>query len=295
MNTLSKKIINSLSFFKYDIKKHYKLRRTLERKLFSVKNKSYLDTFVFCTTHNVRVRIFFPTIETTKAILYIHGGGWATGDINMYSDFCLKLTTTDSIVILVDYSLSPDVKYPVAINECIDIIKFIKETSFLNIDFNKLTLMGDSAGGNMVASINLLARDKKFFKINKQVLIYPLLQCDHSKTTKFKSVLENDNKWGLNSKSITSYLELYTSKENLNNKYINILNETNYKEQPISLIITAQYDILRDEGKLYGKKLKEHTSVLIECIDNTHGFLTSPLANKENKQCIEMIKNFLEQ
>ena len=155
--------------------------------------------------------------------------------------------------------------------------------------------MGDSAGGNIASVISIIASEKKEFKINKQILLYPMTYHIHDESCKFDSVKQNGNDYILTNKRIDNYLDLYVKdKKYLKTKYVSPLNADNLYNQPDTLIITASLDPLRDEGIEYGKKLmKFNNKVKMYQIDNIHGFFTLPINKKEIFECYNYINEFL--
>ncbi|MEG2322259.1 MAG: alpha/beta hydrolase [Bacilli bacterium] len=300
MKKFVKKIINKVSTIDLDTVNKYELERkfndithiTILKKLY----KS-INTYLFLNNKQIPIGIFFPKEETNKVILYFHGGGFISGNISNYNKVCSKLAVnTKTIVVSIDYPLAPEHPYPEAVNMCYDVVKyFITKKNILDVKAKNIILMGDSAGGNIAAVISLMARDKKEFKIKKQILIYPLIYHDHSSTSRFDSVITNGADWLLTCKRINDYMELYVNGQDVKNPYITPLNAKSLKHQPKTLIITAQYDPLRDEGEEYGQRLKLfNNKVIIKRIEDTiHGFFSFPIAQKEVIECYKWFNYFI--
>jgi acetyl esterase len=113
---------------------------------------------------------------TLPVIVYFHGGGWILGDFHTHERLVRELATeTKATVVFVDYSPSPEAKYPVAINEDYAVTKYVAEHAVdLNVDASRLAIAGDSVGGNMAAVVSLLAKEHNGPKISAQVLFYPV-------------------------------------------------------------------------------------------------------------------------
>lgn len=206
------------------------------------------------------IRIIRPKDNKSQlpAIMYFHGGGWILGDKNIYDRLVRELANgIQAAVIFVDFDRSPEAKYPIAIEEAYAATKYISENgNALNIDSSKLTIAGDSVGGNMAAVVTLLAKERGGPKINYQVLFYPVTDANFE--------TESYNKFSNN---------LWLSKEAMKwfwNAYLPDTNERkNYTASPLlasleqlkglppALIITNEYDVLRDEGESYAHKLIE--------------------------------------
>ena len=289
MKKITKKIITKLS--KIDI--DYKKERMLKDIIFTEKNIKYIDTYILVKDHNVKIRMFIPKI-IKQTILYFHGGGFATGNISNYSKTCNDLAiNTNSLVISVDYRLAPEYPFPNGLIDCYNVTKyFYSKDSFIK---NNIIIMGDSAGANIASVVSIIASEKKEFKINQQILLYPITYHIHDENSIFNSVKENGDNYILTNKRINDYLNLYVSdKKNLASKYISPLNADNLFNQPDTLIITASLDPLRDEGIEYGKKLlKFNNKVKMYQIDNIHGFFTIPINKKEINECYNYINEFL--
>ena len=172
----------------------------------------------------------------------------------------------------------------------------MKNTHLFNLKPRDITIMGDSAGGNLTAAIQLKARNTKDFKFSRQILFYPALQNNYSLNTNYKSVIENGKDYLLTRKNLEEYMNLYVvDKKDLINPYVSPLCETNFKHMPKTLIITAELDPLRDEGRKYAEILKEFKNkvIHIEYDGAIHGFMTNKFGKRFQKMAIEEVVNFL--
>lgn len=257
------------------------------------------DQHVVLDNHEIPVRLFFPLKEGTYPLLiFFHGGGFVTGNINSYSKVCTRMANfTNHIVLSVDYRLAPEHPFPAGIEDCYAVVKQVVSSNILfNHAVQEITLIGDSAGANLAAAVSLMARDRGDFKVDRQILLYPATYYDHSSNSPFPSVEENGYDYLLTSKRMMEYMELYVpNKKDLQNPYVAPLLAKDFSHQPDTLILTAEYDLLRDEGEAYGKKLEEAGNyVEIHRIpDSIHGFIAlSPLFS-EVKDCYTIINRFL--
>lgn len=160
----------------------------------------------------------------------------------------------------------------------------------------EIALIGDSAGGNLAAAVSLMARDRGEFLPAKQILIYPATAADHSETSPFPSVHENGTDYLLTSKRVCDYMDLYRSgDEDLHNPYFAPLQAADFRDQPDTLIITAEYCPLRDEAEEYGHRLmKAGNRVMIRRIpDALHGYFSLPARFVQVKRTYEIINRFL--
>lgn len=300
MKKITKKILNTVSKIDVDTINNYEKERVLHDivGMTFLKKYHYVDARILVQNHTVGIRMFFPKSETDKLIIYFHGGGWVVGNASNYTKTCGHLANqTNSIVISVDYRLAPEFPFPNAVIDCYCITKyFFSKESFLDIKSKDITLMGDSAGGNLAAVVSYISSITKDFKVRNQILLYPLTYHNHSKTSPFASVQDNGNDWILTTKRITEYMKLYVQDEKfIDSPYVAPLNANDLKNQPRTLIITAELDPLRDEGEAYGYKLRDFKNeVYIHRIkDMIHGFFSISRNSKANIECYQIICNFL--
>jgi acetyl esterase/lipase len=197
----------------------------------------------------------------------------------------------------VDYSLAPEHPFPMGAEDCYYATREIFLNSELfNCSKDDITLIGDSAGGNLAAVVSLMARDRKEFCPKRQILIYPATNYDHSENSPYPSVIDNGTDYILTSQRIQDYMDLYVPNplDRLSPYVAPILSE-DLSHQPKTLIITSEFDPLRDEGRAYGLKLREFgNDVTIEMIrDALHGFLSNPLSTIEIEKAMGIIRRFL--
>ena len=168
----------------------------------------------------------------------------------------------------------------------------------LNVDPDKITLIGDSAGGNLAAAVSLMARDKGEFLPKRQILIYPALFADYTENSPFPSVHKYGSDYLLTSGKMRDYIELYAScPEDKENKYFAPLMETDYSRQPDTLVLTAECDPLRDEGEAYAKRLKEagNRVKLYRIKDALHGYFSLGIKYFHVKESFDLINEFLKE
>lgn len=302
INKVVRTALKALSYADIDVKKNYRLQRNLV----NLAHRHYLKPFykswdheIYLENHIIPVRVFSPEKDGNYPILlFFHGGGWVTGSIESYNKVCTNMARlTNHTVISVDYRLAPEHRFPSALDDCYEIARVLfSDKKLLNVNNKNITIIGDSAGGNLAAALSLMARDKKEFKIERQILIYPSTYNDHSDKSPFPSIQENGKDYLLTSKRISDYMDLYMeSQDNLNNPYFAPLLADDLSNQPNTLIITAEYDPLRDEGEEYGKKLREAGNIvdMYQIKGGLHGFFALPPRFPQVKLCYEIINRFL--
>jgi len=139
------------------------------------------DKIISGYKNDLRIRIYRPeNVIKRPLMVFFHGGGWFGGSLESVEEYCRGVCDqADCLVISVDYHLTPEHSYPEGLEDCYLAIKWaVKNKSELDIDENKIVVSGDSAGGNFSAVLTLMAKDRKEFKISKQILIYPATNLD---------------------------------------------------------------------------------------------------------------------
>lgn len=216
------------------------------------------DTTILTEAGNVDIRVVKPqhTEEKLPVILYLHGGGWILGGKESFDMLIKKLAVfTNSTVIFPDYSRSPEVQYPTALNEIYAVLEYIfQNPEEFNIDPERIAIAGDSAGANMATVTALRAINKNGPKILFECLFYPVTNSDMD--TKSYDLFK-DGPW-LSKKAMEWFWEAYVPDKKLRDDiYISPLKaeEEDLGKLPRTLIITAENDVLRDEGEAYARKL----------------------------------------
>lgn len=301
MKPIKKKIVKILSIPHLNFKKNYKLYRKIISFFNPPIRNQYktLDHKMVVDGREIPVRIFLPEeSQAKKVLIFFHGGGWVTGDIDSYTNVCRNMANkTNHIVVSIDYRLAPENPFPRGVEDCYYVTREIfRRPDILNCKKEDITLIGDSAGGNLAAVVSLLARDRDEFYPNKQILIYPATNYDHSETSPYDSVRENGYDYIMTSKRIQDYLDLYVeTEEDKLNPYVAPILSKDLKNQPDTLIITAQYDPLRDEGEAYGYKLKEFGNdvKVYRVKDAIHGFFSTSINIEQQSKAYKWINDFL--
>lgn len=287
----------------FSIKRNY----VIHRKFLNAVNP-YIRPFYKLSDHKIMiegreipVRIFFPRKNgTNRLLIFFHGGGWVTGNIDSYTHVCANMANqTLHNVISVDYRLAPENPFPKGLEDCYHVTQEVfRQCAFFQCKPEDVTLIGDSAGGNLAAAVSLMARDRGEFIPRRQILIYPATHNDHSFNSPFPSIRENGTGYLLTSNRIQDYMDLYvTHDEDRLSPYVAPLLSKDLSRQPETLIITAQYDPLRDEGEAYGLKLKEagNKVTIYRMEDAIHGFFSLPWYSEQVQKCYLKINQFLSQ
>jgi len=237
---------------------------------------------------DIPVRIYTPSGNGPFPVLvFFHGGGWVICDLDTHDDICRSLTNQAAcIVVSVDYRLAPEHKFPAAPEDCYAATRWVAgNAAQLNGDSSRVAVGGDSAGGNLAAVISQMARDQGGPPLVFQLLIYP--------ATDFKantpSIEENADGYFLSKQDMIWFTNHYLNDEKDKlNPLASPLKASDLSGLPPALIITAQYDPLRDEGELYGQRLKAAgVPVTISRYNGMmHGFLSMASVIDQGKQAL---------
>jgi len=303
INMIMREALKALSYPDIQLKKNYKIARSIyamtHPKGTSFDYKAW-NHKVLAGDHEVPVRIFSQDDDVKRPVLlFFHGGGWVIGDIDSYTKVCVRLAKfTGHTVVSVDYRLAPEHKFPAAPEDCYAVAKeiFANSMQYFGITQEDITLIGDSAGGNLAAAVSLMAKDRNEFMPRRQVLIYPAVNNDFSENSKFKSIIDNGEDYLLTITRLCDYMDLYKScDEDLNNPYFAPILAEDLSGLPDTLIFTAEFDPLRDEGEAFGEKLKVFGNQVLtyRIPDVLHGFFALSPKYAPVEYCYEKINSFV--
>ncbi|HEY9386481.1 MAG TPA: alpha/beta hydrolase [Nitrososphaeraceae archaeon] len=240
--------------------------------------------------------------ETLPAVMYFHGGGWVLGGFDTHERLVRELANgIHAAVVFVNYTPSPEAKYPVPIEQAYAATKWVAENGqTINVNSSRLAVVGDSVGGNMATAVALLAKERRGPPISFQVLFYPVTGANFDTP----SYIAYQDGYFLTREAMKWFWDNYVS------------NQTNRKEPTVSplqasidqlrglppaLIINEEFDVLRDEGEAYAHKLIEagvpvtglryhgtiHDFVMLNPITDT------PAARGAIEQASQMLKKIL--
>ena len=229
----------------------------------------------------------------TPLIVFCHGGGWVYGNMEIYSLYCARLAeVTSSCVLLADYRLAPKYKFPTALEDCFNTYLWALDgLKYWKIDPQRIFIAGDSAGGNIAAALCQKIKDHKLLKPFGQILIYPITDCRLST----QSFIENRESPTLTEKMMRLYVSYYQNNAiDIFSPEMSPLLAQDLSSLPSALIISADYDPLRDDSALYHEALKkaEVNSAYFNIKETVHGFINYPKATGTN-ETLSMIKQFV--
>ncbi|CAF1292824.1 unnamed protein product [Adineta ricciae] len=252
-------------------------------------------------TYSTRIRLYYPNHDQACPVLiYIHGGGYTIFNLDTHDRLMREYASRANVVVVgVDYSLSPEVKYPRAINEIVSVIQWLREQNAtdLSIDVNRMAIGGDSAGANLTVATNLRLR-----ALNEPVLVAQLLNYgvyDRVRPTSDSYVRYNDPKYRLNAEEMQFYFNNYIRNEaDYDDPYVCPLHADLHGLSSSFLTIT-ECDVLFDENRSMAEALRKANVKVEEHIyhGTTHSFLEAVrIATISNKAlddaCQWLIKQF---
>lgn len=225
---------------------------------------------------NLPVRLYHPAPGKARPlVVYFHGGGWVIGDVELVDKPCRALANASGCVVAsVNYRLSPESKFPAPAEDCYQATKWLAEhAQEIGARPGTLAVAGDSAGGNLAAAVALMARDRGGPKLAYQLLIYPVTA--PAKGTRSASYTENADGYLLTRAGMEWFWDHYLAQaEDGRNPYASPLFAEDLRGLPPAMVVTAEFDPLRDEGRAYAKRLAEAGVAVREAhyADMIHGF-----------------------
>src|SRR5712692_6227052 len=239
---------------------------------------------------DIPIRIYTPSGNGPFPVLvFFHGGGWVICDLDTHDDICRSLTNQAAcIVVSVDYRLAPEHKFPAAPEDCYAATQWVAaNAAALNGDPQRIAVGGDSAGGNLAAVVPLMARDRGGPKLVYQLMIYPVT--DHYSPGTL-SLHENADGYFLTRDDMIWFVNHYLSSEaDAKDPYAYPLQAKDLSGLPPAMIITAEFDPLRDEGEYYAARLREAGVPVVATRYNgmIHGFVSFAAMLDQGKKAIE--------
>lgn len=274
----------------FDDLEKYKLYRSLYEVIHPTISKRNISNYKIVLEEDlVPIRVFYPEKISSidSFIIYIHGIGEITGKSHSYSSICKELAiNTKKLVLAIDYRFGDDFKFPVPLVDCYKMVKYIYQNiNDYGIDPNKIVIMGDSFGGNLVASLTLKAKYEGDFVINKQVLISPILDNNINGDVKFNNEVYY---------AVNKVFDYYVSDlDKIDNPLVYPLKEDNYSDMPNTLIIVGDSDPYKEFSVSYFEKLNNDRNKFISMELSGHNFFVSDEVDFRDK-FYNMVNDFLE-
>ncbi|MFD0132856.1 alpha/beta hydrolase [Streptomyces sp. NPDC127159] len=238
-------------------------------------------------TGTVRARIVKPagTTGTLPVIVYIHGAGWVFGNAHTHDRLVRELAVgAKAAVVFPEYDLSPEARYPVAIEQNWTVAKWVVEQGATkDLDATRIAVAGDSVGGNMTAALTLMAKERGGLPLLQQVLFYPVTDASFD-TDSYHRFAQG---YFLRRDAMQWFWDQYTTDEAQRAEITASPLRASVEQLgglPPALVITGEADVLRDEGEAYANKLREagvpvtavryqgiiHDFVMLNALRGTH-------------------------
>jgi len=223
---------------------------------------------------DIPVRIYRPEGDGPfPVVVFFHGGGFVIGSITSHDATCRSLCQkAGAVVVSVEYRLAPEYPFPAAPEDCYAATSWVSEHAVeLGVNSSRLAVVGDSAGANLAAVVCLMAKERGGPPIAFQALVYPVT--DHVDT---ESRTENAEGYLLTTAAMDWFIGHYADDETRKNPWCAPLRALDLSGLPPALVITAEFDPLRDEGEAYGQRLQDAgVPVTISRYDGmVHGFFS---------------------
>jgi acetyl esterase len=207
----------------------------------------------------VSVRIMRPrgATGTLPVVIYIHGAGWVFGNSHTHDRLIRELTVgADVAVVFPNYSLSPEARYPTAIEESYAVLRWVADHGAdKGLDAARIAIAGDSVGGNMTAALTLMAKERSGPSLVAQLLFYPVTDASFD-TDSYREFAQG---YFLRRDAMQWFWDQYTTEEAQRDEVTASPLRASTEQLaglPPALVITAEADVLRDEGEAYGRKLR---------------------------------------
>ncbi|QYC44167.1 Carboxylesterase NlhH [Nonomuraea coxensis DSM 45129] len=208
----------------------------------------------------VPVRIYTPADAAAYGLLvYFHGGAFFLGSLETHDHVARSLAKETGLrVISVGYRRAPEHAFPAGLQDCYGVVRWAAEQGgSLAWDGTTLAVAGDSSGGTFAAAVAAMAYDDGFDRISHQVMYYPSLDLDLD-VDRYPSLRENAVGYGLETAGLKPFNAFYLgSGADPADPLVSPIKRADLAGLPPALIVTGEYDPMRDEGELYGRRLEE--------------------------------------
>lgn len=231
------------------------------------------DTEIPGGSGNIKARIYRPEGDGSfPTVVFFHGGGFVIGNLDSHDNMCREICrTAESVVVSVDYRVAPENPFPAAIDDGLAATQWVLAHKDELGGSDLVAVAGDSAGGNMAAVI-AQQLTKQGESLAAQLLIYPAI--DHDKAS-YASREENAKGYFLELETLNWFFKQYAGdNENITDPKLTPIHADDFSGLPPAVVVTAEFDPLRDEGEAYGKKLSNAgvPTEIIRCDGMIHCF-----------------------
>lgn len=218
----------------------------------------------------IRVRLLVPQGAVRGTVVFLHGGGWVLGALDDYEIYARTLADrSGAAVLMVEYRLAPEHPFPAGLNDCQDVLAAVLAGKVAGLPAGPVVVMGDSAGGNLATVCCATLPDRS--KVALQVLYYPVTDADFSRA----SYHAHGSGLPLTTADMRWFFGHYAPQSRWTDPDIAVLRRDDLAGLPPAVVITAEYDVLCDEGEDYARALHQ-AGVRVEqrrLPGLTHGFI----------------------
>ena len=230
--------------------------------------------------------------EALPVQVYFHGGGWVVGDLDSHDWVCRAVANAAKCaVVSVDYRLAPEHRFPAAYDDALAAVRWTAANArLLTIDAARISVGGDSAGGNLAAAVALALRDDGAIKLRAQVLTYPIVDLTWPYDERFASGV------ALTNGGMRAFIEHYVPQAEARRDWrCSPLHAASLKGLPPALVILAGFDPLYDEGDAYAARLKSEgvAVTVLRYPGQMHGFVSRPKLLPKSYDAIAGIAAFM--
>ena len=242
----------------------------------------------------MQTRLYRPTAAPKAPVMvFFHGGGWCIGTLDSHDNLCCHLAQmTGMNVVSVDYRLAPAHVFPAALDDAYAATRWVADhADQLNCDAHQLMVAGDSAGGNLAFASCLRAKQDGWSGIQKQLLLYPV--CDARMDSQSYAMFGQIPM--LTSEAMAAMWQHYHP-ERPAHPMASVAQHADYSELPPAVVVTAELDILRDEGEALALRLQQAgvPAQLIRAQGMIHGFASFSTLVQAVSQCLAQACEALE-
>lgn len=243
----------------------------------------------------IPIRVYRPSDAdgVLPMVVFMHGGGWVTGSLNMYDHVASNIALrSGAVVVSLDYRLAPTHGWPAGAEDCYAAtVDLVGRAATWQADGDRLAVAGDSAGGNLAAVVTQMSRERHGPAITFQALIYPATDL----TFGSPSIEENADAPILTKRDLLAFRDLYVRPEDRDEPFVSPLLAQQHSDLPPALIQVAEHDPIRDDGLRYADALRSAgVSVRVTTyVGMPHGFVSLPRISPSAPQALEEITSAL--
>jgi acetyl esterase len=239
---------------------------------------------------DIPIRVYTPEASVGAqhgVLLWFHGGGWVIGDIETADATCRALANrSGAVVVSVDYRLAPEHQAPAALEDCLAVLTWtVENAELLGVDASRVAVGGDSAGANLAALLCQRVLAEFGPDIDFQLLVYPVTDL----TLSHRSIEENAEGYFLTKATMEWFVDSYLGDQDPKDPAVSPLHAPSLAGLPAALVVTAEYDPLRDVGEAYAARLRDAgvPTQLIRYEGQIHGFFAMPTMLDDGRHALD--------